>query len=173
MAHRGDFDLTQHQKHSKTKLEYFDPENNRHYLPHVIEPAAGLTRGVLALLCEAYRHDESRASPEWLKLKPALAPVKLGIFPLVNKDGMPEIANKLHAELAARFARVGFIESEANQPIGKRYARMDEAGCPYCFTIDGESAVTNTVTVRDRDSGTQERIALDKCSGFLAEKLGV
>ncbi len=166
VAHRGDFDLTQHQTHSKTKLEYFDQENNRHYLPHVIEPAAGLTRGVLALLCEAYRHDESRASPEWLKLKPSLAPVKLGIFPLVNKDGMPEVAEKIYLELRRNY----ICQYDAKQAIGKRYARMDEIGAPYCITVDGDSVSGGQVTVRDRDTAQQERVDASQLGAYFAEK---
>src|SRR6185295_5873956 len=102
IAHRGDFDLTQHQEHSKTKLDYFDQERGEllpngskkgeRYIPHCIEPAAGLDRGVLALICEAYTKDDSRPSPEFLKLHPRLAPIKAAVFPLVNKDGMPEVA---------------------------------------------------------------------------------
>ncbi|MBP7252779.1 MAG: glycine--tRNA ligase [Alphaproteobacteria bacterium] len=168
VAHRGDFDLTQHQTHSKTKLDYFDQEANRHYLPHVIEPAAGLTRGVLALLCEAYQYDESRASPEWLKLKPSLAPVKLGIFPLVNKEGMPEVAEKLFAELRQKH----IAQFDAKQAIGKRYARMDEIGAPYCITVDGDTLTGGQVTVRDRDTAQQERVDMTKLGAYFAEKLG-
>jgi glycyl-tRNA synthetase len=183
IAHRGDYDLRQHQEHSKVKLDYFDTtrgetlpngsKKGERYLPHCIEPAAGLDRGVLALLCEAYTRDESRASPEFLKLHPRLAPIKAAIFPLVDKEGMPEVADKLYEELAARFSKVGFIETDAKQSIGKRYARMDEAGCPYCFTIDGQTLQDQTVTVRDRDTGGQERIAISKVAAFLTEKLGV
>ena len=167
IAHRGDFDLTQHQKHSKTNLEYFDQEANRKYLPHVIEPAAGLTRGVLAVLCEAYRYDESRASPEWLKIKPALAPVKLGVFPLVNKEGMPEVAEKIYLELRQKFT----AQFDAKQSIGKRYARMDEAGTPYCLTIDGDTLTDGKVTVRDRDTAQQERVDMTQLTTYLAGKL--
>ncbi|QKK07167.1 MAG: glycine--tRNA ligase [Planctomycetota bacterium] len=183
VAHRSNFDLSQHEKHSRTKLQYFDntrgelakngQPKGEHYLPDVIEPAAGLTRGVLALLCEAYTRDESRPSPEILKLHPRLAPIKAAVFPLVNKDGMPEVAEKLHAELQQRFGRSGFIETDAKQSIGKRYARMDEAGCPWCFTVDGDSLTDQTVTARDRDSGEQHRVALDAVAGFLGEKLGL
>jgi len=108
-----------------------------------------------------------------LKLHPRLAPIKAGVFPLVNKDGMPEISAKLHRELSAKFGRKGFIEHDAKGTIGKRYARMDEAGTPYCFTIDGETAANQTVTVRDRDTGGQERIALDQVSKFLSDRLGL
>jgi glycyl-tRNA synthetase len=181
VAHRGCYDLTQHQQHSGVKLEYFDtdrgevlPNGGRRgerYLPHVIEPAAGLDRGVLAILCEAYTKDESRPSPELMKFHPRVAPIKAAVFPLVNKDGMPEIAEKLHADLTAKFWREGFIETDAKQSIGKRYARMDEAGTPFCFTIDGDTAKDQTVTVRDRDTGKQERIAIDRVVGYVAERL--
>jgi glycyl-tRNA synthetase len=181
VAHRADFDLATHQKHSGAKLEYFDTERGpvlpngarkgERYLPHCIEPSAGLDRGVLAVLCEAYTEDPSRPSPELLKIHPRLAPIKAAVFPLVNKDGMPEVSEKLHRELARRFARLGFLEHDAKASIGKRYARMDEAGCPYCFTVDGETLTNQTVTVRDRDTGKQERIAIDRVGDFLAEKL--
>jgi len=182
IAHRGDYDLTQHQKVSGAKLEFFDPDRGEvlpnggkkgeRYLPHCIEPAAGLDRGVLALLCEAYTRDESRPSPEIMKIHPRLAPIKAGVFPLVNKEGMPEIAERLHRDLVSQFWRVGAIELDEKQTIGKRYARMDEAGCPYCFTIDGQTVTDQTVTVRDRDTGAQQRIALDAVAGYLAERLG-
>lgn len=182
IAHRSNFDLSQHQKTSRSNLEYFDtdrgellPNGSRKgekYLPHVIEPSAGLDRGVLAVLCEAFTEDPSRPSPELLRLHPRLAPIKAAVFPLVNKEGMPEVSERLHAELFKRFGRQGFIEHDVKQNIGKRYARMDEAGCPFCFTIDGDTAKDQSVTVRNRDSGAQERIALDQVSAFLTERLG-
>ncbi len=168
IAHRGNFDLTQHKEHSGAKLEYFDQERNERYLPHVIEPASGLTRGVLVLLCEAYTPDESRPSKVFMKFHPAMAPIKAGIFPLVNKDGMPEVGEKLYLELRRKYA----VEYDAKQSIGKRYARMDEAGAPYCFTIDGDTLKDQTVTVRHRDTCAQERIGIDKVGAFLAEKVG-
>jgi glycyl-tRNA synthetase len=183
IAYRGNFDLTQHQTHSGVKLEYRDtargdllPNGSRRgvaYLPHVIEPSAGLDRGVLAILCEAYTKDESRPSPEFMKFHPRLAPIKAAVFPLVDKDGMPEVAEKLHATLKQRFGRLGMIETDAKQSIGKRYARMDEAGCPFCFTIDGDTLKDQTVTMRDRDTGTQSRMHIDQVPAFLADKLGV
>jgi glycyl-tRNA synthetase len=183
VAHRADFDLSTHQKHSKTKLEYFDAErgellpNGSHkgerFLPHVIEPSAGLDRGVLALLCEAYTEDASRPSPELLALHPRLAPIKVAVFPLVNKDGMPETSEKLHREVAQAYGSYGFVEHDAKASIGKRYARMDEAGCPFCCTIDGQTAQDQTVTVRDRDTGAQERVALDRVVAYLRPKLGL
>ncbi|TVQ77452.1 MAG: glycine--tRNA ligase, partial [Phycisphaeraceae bacterium] len=183
IAHRGCYDLTQHQQHSGAKMDYHDTERGEilpngarkgeRYIPHCIEPAAGLDRGVLAILCEAYTRDESRPSPEFLKIHPRLAPIKAGVFPLVNKDGMPEIAEKLHADLSAKLWRHGLVEIDAKQSIGKRYARMDEAGCPYCFTIDGQTREDQTVTARHRDTGEQERIALDSVVGWLTERLGL
>lgn len=183
IAHRADFDLKQHQTHSKKKMEYHDTTRGEPlpngqptgewYLPHVIEPSAGLDRGVLALICEAYTPDESRPSKVYMKFHPRISPIKAAVFPLVNKDGMPEVGEKLHAELARKFARDGLIELDAKQSIGKRYARMDEAGCPFCFTIDGETLTDQTVTVRDRDTLAQERIALDAVPAFLSDRLGI
>ncbi len=167
IAHRGCFDLTQHQEHSKQKLEYFDQERNERYIPHVIEPASGLTRGVLVLLCEAYTPDDSRPSKLYMKFHPRMAPIKAAVFPLVNKDGMPELAEKLYLELRRRLA----VEFDVKQSIGKRYARMDEAGTPYCFTIDGDTLKDQTVTMRDRDTLEQQRIGIDKVGRFLAEQL--
>jgi glycyl-tRNA synthetase len=167
IAYRSNFDLTQHQNTSGANLEYFDQERGERYLPHVIEPAAGLTRGLLAVLCEAYTPDPSRPSQVYMKFHPSLAPLKAGVFPLVNKDGMPEIAQRLYQELRGRYA----VEIDVKQSIGKRYARMDEAGTPYCFTIDGQTLQDQTVTVRYRDTATQERIALDKVPQFLADHI--
>ncbi|MEQ8844284.1 MAG: glycine--tRNA ligase [Phycisphaerales bacterium] len=171
VAHRSNFDLTQHKEHSGKKLDYFDQERNERYLPDVIEPAAGLTRGVLALLCEAFTPDESRASKVVMKFKPSMAPIKAAVYPLVNKDGMPEVADTLTRELRGRFGHLGLIEHDAKQSIGKRYARMDEAGCPVCFTIDGQTMEDQTVTYRDRDTLAQDRIAIDKVGDWLDEKL--
>lgn len=167
IAHRSNFDLAQHQQHSKTKLEYFDQERNERYLPHVIEPAAGLSRAVLAVLCEAYTPDPERPSKVFMKFKPSVAPIKAAVFPLVNKDGMPEVAKRLYLELRQKFV----TQYDAKQSIGKRYARMDEAGTPYCFTVDSDSLSDNTVTVRERDTATQSRISMDEVESFLAERV--
>jgi glycyl-tRNA synthetase len=167
VAHRVDYDLRQHQEHARVKLAYFDPETRESFLPHVIEPAAGLTRGVLALLCEAYTEDPERPSKMYLKFHPRMAPIKAAILPLVAKDGMPEVAQKLYDQLRRKFV----VQLDIKQNIGKRYARMDEAGTPYCFTIDGDTLSDQTVTVRDRDTARQERIAIDKVGEFLAERI--
>ncbi len=182
IAHRGDYDLTQHQKHSGLKLEYFDQElqlrlkeqgvpedeikSKSRYLPNVIEPASGLTRAVLVLLCEAFTPDESRPSKLFMKFRPRFAPIKLGIFPLVNKDGMPEMAEKIYLDLRKQHT----CEYDPKQAIGKRYARMDEIGTPYCVTVDGESLKDQTVTVRERDKMTQERVSVDKLKTYFADR---
>ncbi|MDD2325677.1 MAG: glycine--tRNA ligase [Alphaproteobacteria bacterium] len=167
VAYRTDYDLKQHSEFSKQTLDYIDQEGGRRYVPHVVEPASGLTRGVLLLLAEGYQYDESRASPEWLKIKPSLAPIKIGIFPLVNKDGMPEVAEKLYMDLRRTYT----CQYDAKQSIGKRYARMDEAGTPFCITVDGDTLKDQTVTIRNRDTATQERVSLDKVRAYIAEKM--
>jgi glycyl-tRNA synthetase len=169
IAYRSDYDLRQHQKFSGAKLEYFDQEKNERYLPHVIEPAAGLTRGLLAVLCEAYTVDESRPSPELMRFHPRLAPIKAGVFPLVQKEGMPEVAERIYQDVRHH---VGPAQLDLKQSIGKRYARMDEAGTPFCFTVDGQTMTDQTVTVRDRDTGAQVRIATDRVVEYLRERIG-
>jgi glycyl-tRNA synthetase len=185
IAHRGEYDLSQHSKHSGQKLDYFDqdlqiklkeqgvsPEEIKarsRYVPNVIEPASGLTRAVLVILCEAYRHEPGRqGTEEMLAIKPQFAPIKCGIFPLVNKEGMPEVAEKLYLDLRQHFT----CEFDAKQSIGRRYARMDEIGTPFCVTIDGQTAQDQTVTVRERDSMAQQRVSLDQVLRYLSDKLG-
>ncbi len=168
IAHRTDFDLRAHQEHAGTKLEYFDQQRQARYIPHVVEPAAGLSRGVLAVICEAYMPDPDRPSKVYLKFHPRLAPIQAAVFPLVAKDGMPEVAVKLYRDLRDRFT----CQLDLKQSVGKRYARMDESGTPFCFTIDGQTLEDQTVTVRHRDTCDQERIGLDGVAGFLAERIG-
>ena len=184
IAHRGEFDLTQHAKHSGQRLDYFDQElqlklkeqgasaeeikAKSRYVPNVIEPASGLTRAVLVLLCEAYHHEKGRqGTEEYLSFKPRFAPIKLGIFPLVNKEGMPEIAEKLYLETRTQFT----CEFDAKQSIGRRYARMDEIGTPFCVTVDGQTKEDGTVTVRQRDTMSQQRIGFDQVGNFVADQL--
>lgn len=170
VAHRTDYDLRQHAEHSGQgdRFKYFDQENNVRYFPHVIEPSAGADRGALALLCEAYHDDPNRPSGVVMKFHPRMAPLKAGIFPLVDKDGMPEVATKLYIELKKRWN----VQLDVKQSIGKRYARMDEAGAPFCFTIDTQTMTDQTVTVRHRDTLLQERIAISKVADFMAEQIG-
>jgi glycyl-tRNA synthetase len=168
IAHRGDYDLTQHQKFSGKDMAYFDDETKEKFIPHVIEPAAGATRAVLAFLCEAY--DEQTVEGELrtvLHLHPRLAPIKAAIFPLVKKDGMPERAMAIYNDLRRHF-NVFYDEKGA---VGRRYRRQDEAGTPFCLTIDGQTAEDGTVTIRDRDSMQQERVSSDKVLVYLMERL--
>ncbi|PCJ95859.1 MAG: glycine--tRNA ligase [Zetaproteobacteria bacterium] len=167
IAHRGNYDLTQHQEFSGQKLDYFDQAENKRFLPHVIEPSTGLTRGVLALICQAYTVDENRPSGVYLDFHPSMAPKKAAILPLTAKDKHVPTAQKLYLDLRDEFV----VDLDIKQNIGKRYARQDEIGTPYCFTIDNETAEDHSVTVRDRNTMAQERIHLDKVKDFLREKI--
>ncbi len=168
IAYRTDYDLGQHAKFSGTKMEYMDPmDNTNRYVPHVIEPAAGLTRGVLAVLCEAYTVDPNRPAGMYMNFHPNVAPIKAAILPLVAKDGLPEIATKLYMDLRQDF----MVELDVKQNIGKRYARQDEIGTPFCFTIDNDTPNDNSVTVRHRNTMKQERVALDKVKDYLRENM--
>jgi glycyl-tRNA synthetase len=168
--HRGDFDLGRHQEYSGKKLEYFDQPNNRRYVPFVIETSVGADRTLLALLVNAYREEQVAGEDEGrtvLALHPSLAPVKAGVFPLVKKDGMPEMATKLANELRRHFS-VFYDESGA---IGRRYRRQDEVGTPFGITIDGQSTTDQTVTIRDRDTLQQERVDATRVVDVLRERL--
>ncbi len=168
IAHRGSYDLTQHQKFSGKDLSYFDEEKKERYLPHVIEPSAGADRGTLAFLCEAYQEDtvggEARTI---LKFHPKLAPIKAAVFPLVKRDGMPEFAEKIYRDLKTEF-NVFFDEKGA---IGRRYRRQDEAGTPFAITVDSETLANGTVTFRDRDSCRQWRVPATGVSQTLRDLL--
>jgi glycyl-tRNA synthetase len=168
IAHRGDYDLSQHQKFSGKDLTYFDDETKERFLPHVIEPAAGATRATLAFLCEAYAEEQVEGETRTvLRLSPRLAPVKAAIFPLVKKEGMPERAMAICNDLKKHWP-VFYDEKGA---VGRRYRRQDEAGTPFCLTVDGQTAQDQTVTVRERDSMTQTRIGVDHIRNFLIERL--
>ncbi len=167
---RGDFDLSRHQEYSGKRLEYVDQANNKRYIPFVVETAAGPNRTLLALLVNAYREEKVEGEDEGrtvLGFHPALAPIKAGVFPLVKKDGMPEYADKLAHELRKSFP-VFYDESGA---IGRRYRRQDEVGTPYGITIDGQTLQDNTVTLRDRDTLQQERVASDRVGSIIRERL--
>ena len=196
IAHRGDFDLRSHMegkldpstnpmtvelnekgkpKHrgSGKDLSYFDEAEKKRFVPHVIEPSAGADRGVLAFLCEAYHVDQApdekgnMQERTVMKLHPRLAPVKAAIFPLVKKDGMPEVAKEIYADLKRHFA-VFYDEKGA---VGRRYRRQDEAGTPYCITVDTDTLSDKTVTVRDRDSLEQTRIKIDDLAADLTSRI--
>jgi len=163
IANRTDYDLGKHAKASKTKLEYFDQANNKRYLPYVIEPAAGATRGVLVFLLDAYTEEEvpdakgQMQTRVVMKFHPQLAPVKVAVLPLVKKDGMPEKAREVVEAFLARGINASY---DAQHAIGRRYRRHDEIGTPWCLTIDGETLADDTITIRDRDTMEQRRISI-------------
>jgi len=168
---RSDFDLGRHQEYSGKKLEYFDQPRNRRYIPYVIETSVGADRTTLALLVNAYREEEVPGETEGrtvLGLSPSIAPIKAGVFPLVKKDGMPEMAEKVANDLRRAFP----IFYDDGGAIGRRYRRQDEVGTPFGITIDGQSTQDGTVTVRDRDTLQQVRVAADQLRGYIAERIG-
>ena len=168
IANRGDFDLTQHAKHSGEKLEYVDTASGERYVPHVIEPAGGVGRALLALMCDAYREEEIEGRQRVvLGLHPKVAPVKVAVLPLVNREGMPELARRLYEELRTLMP----AEYDAGGSIGKRYRRQDEIGTPWGVTVDGQTSEDNTVTLRDRDSLEQVRIELEGLPAELERRL--
>jgi glycyl-tRNA synthetase len=168
IANRGDFDLTQHAKFSGQKLEYVDTATGERYVPHVVEPAAGVGRTVLALLCDAYDEDEIGGERRTvLRLKPSMAPVKVAVLPLVNKAGMPELAREVYEDLRGRIPS----EYDAGGSIGRRYRRQDEIGTPFGVTVDGQSTEDSTVTLRDRDTLEQERVPIAELGDELERRL--
>ena len=155
IAHRGAYDLGQHQKFSGKDLTYFDEEKKERYLPHVIEPSAGADRATLAFLCEGYTEDQVAGETRTvLKLHPRFAPIKAAVFPLVKRDGMPEMAEKIYRDLKKHFNT--FLDEKG--AIGRRYRRQDEAGTPLGITVDGQTITDGTVTFRDRDTCRQWRV---------------
>ncbi len=194
IANRTDYDLRQHQRGMRTinqwfengkdltkikladeaedyqsgPLSYFDDEKKKRYIPYVIEPSAGMDRSTLAFLVDAYDEEEVRGETRnLLRFHPTLAPVKAAIFPLVKKEGMPEIAHNIYDDLKRRF-NCFYDEKGA---VGRRYRRQDEAGTPFCITVDGQTLQDQTVTVRERDSMDQVRVATSQLRTYLCDKL--
>jgi glycyl-tRNA synthetase len=176
-ANRTDFDLNQHAKHSGQDLSYRDEVTNEKYVPYVIEPALGLDRAVLTFMLDAYEEidggrtttTEAAAEVETvLRFHPAIAPIKAAIFPLSKKEPLVGIAKDIRATLAKRW----MVQYDETGSVGRRYRRQDEIGTPFCVTIDFDTPNDNKVTVRDRDSMAQERIAIDELESWLAAKLG-
>jgi len=168
IADRGNFDLTQHAEHSGQKLEYVDGPSGERYLPHVIEPAAGVGRSMLAFLCDAYDEDELGGDQRTvLRLHPVLAPVKVAVLPLVNKDGQPELAREIYEELRRHVP----AEFDSGGSIGKRYRRQDEIGTPWGVTVDHQTLEDGTVTLRDRDSLEQARVPRGELRDEIARRL--
>jgi len=167
---RTDFDLGRHQEYSGKKLEYFDQPKNKRYVPFVIETSVGADRVTLAALVNAYREESVPGEEEGrtvLALHPSIAPIKAAVFALTKKDGMPEMAHRIANDLRPQFP----VDYDETGSIGKRYRRQDEVGTPFCITVDGDSVKDGTVTVRDRDTLKQDRIAADALAGYLKERL--
>lgn len=168
---RTDFDLKQHQEHSKKNLQYVDQaDGNKKYLPYVIETSVGCDRSLLAVICDAFRIEypgDKEKERTVLKVKPQLAPIKAAVLPLQKKPAIEEMAQKLFSEIQVQHKS----EYDLSGSIGKRYRRQDEIGTPYCLTVDFDSLDDKAVTIRDRDTMSQERVSLDKVSEFLNNKL--
>jgi len=173
IANRTDFDLTSHGEHSGTDLSYYDQEKEERWVPYVIEPAAGLTRAVLAFLLDAYDEDEAPNAKGGvdkrtvLRLDPRLAPVKVAVLPLSRNEKLSPKAK----DLAATLRRNWNIEFDDAGAIGRRYRRQDEIGTPFCVTVDFDTLDDEAVTVRERDSMQQERVPLGELVGWLAARL--
>ena len=168
---RTNFDLSSHAKYSGKKIEYFDPETNESYTPYVIETSIGVDRMFLSVMCHSY---EEQLLPDGqtrtvLHLPAALAPIKLAIFPLTKKDGLPEKALEIFNDLRFHFN----CKYEEKDQIGKRYRRMDAIGCPFCVTVDQQTLEDNTVTLRDRDTMEQTRVSIDSLKNLVEEKVSI
>ncbi len=169
IANRGDYDLKQHAEHSGERIEYFDQAANEHYVPHVIEPAAGATRTAMAFLMAAYDEDEVNDDKRVvLRLDSRLAPYKLAVLPLSKKDTLTPTAHEIFDIVKGRW----MADYDETQNIGKRYRRQDEIGTPYCVTVDFDTLDDRAVTVRDRDTMGQDRVSIDRLKEYLAERLG-
>ena len=167
---RTDFDLKAHMQHSGKKMQYFDSEINEHYVPYVVETSIGLDRMFLAVLSSAYVEEKiNNESRVVLKIPPQIAPVKLAVLPLTKKDNLPEKAREIIKLLQLNFS----CQYEEKDSIGKRYRRQDAIGTPYCITVDHESLENDTITLRNRDDMTQERIKISELESKISEKLAL
>ncbi|MFI5279430.1 MAG: glycine--tRNA ligase [Gemmatimonadales bacterium] len=165
---RTDYDLKRHQEFSGKKLEYFDQEKNERWIPYIVETSVGADRCTLAVLCDAYHEEAVEGETRVvLRFHPALAPIKAAVLPLVKKDGMPEIAERIYHDLKKRVT--AFYDDGGS--IGRRYRRQDEAGTPFCITVDGQTKEDGTVTARHRDSLQQDRVDSSKLLGWLLERV--
>ena len=173
IANRTDFDLSNHTEHSGTKMQYFDQGSGERYTPYVIEPSFGLTRSMMAFLVDAYAEDEAPNSKGGvdvrtvLKLDPRLAPVKAAVLPLSRKEELVPTAKNLAAELRGLWN----IDYDDAGAIGRRYRRQDEIGTPFCITVDFDSLEDQAVTIRERDTMSQERVSLDQVRTYLLERM--
>ena len=168
IADRGTYDLDKHAEHSGKKISYFDQPNNEHFTPAVVESSAGVDRAILTVLADAYKEEEVNGDKRnILKLSPKIAPITVAVFPLMNKNGMPEIAQKLVDDLRSNYSSF----YDAGGSIGRRYRRQDEAGTPFGITVDHDTLEDNTVTLRDRDTMEQIRVSVDKVSDAISDKI--
>ena len=171
---RTDFDLSRHEQFSGKSMKYFDEQTKEKFIPYIIETSAGASRSFMAFLVDAYHEEEAPTADGKterrvvMRLHRKLAPIKAAIFPLVNRDGMPEIARKIESDLRPHM-RVFYDDSGA---VGRRYRRQDEVGTPYCITVDSQTLEDQTVTVRDRDSMRQERFGVGRLRAHLRDQLG-
>jgi glycyl-tRNA synthetase len=167
---RTDFDLGAHQDHSGKKLEYVDAASKDRFIPYIIETSLGADRLALVVLVDAYREEDVKGEKRVvLGFQPSLAPIKFGVFPLVKKDGMPEMARGIYDDLRRQFP--AFYDDGGS--IGRRYRRQDEAGTPFGITVDGQSLEDGTVTVRNRDTLAQDRVDASQLASYLIERLGI
>ena len=168
---RTDFDLGRHQEYSGKKIQYFDPETNESYVPYVIETSIGVDRTVLAVLSGAYNEEvlEGGETRVVLKFHPALAPVKVAVLPLIKKDGLPELAREILGKLMIDFN----CQYDEKDSIGKRYRRQDAIGTPYCVTVDHDSLTDGCVTLRERDTMTQERVPISELHSIVEKKVSM
>ncbi len=167
---RGDFDLKNHENHSKKKLQYFDPQRKTSYLPHVVETSAGCDRLILMLLCNAFKQTTTAGKTRtYLQLPPPIAPIQAAILPLVKKDGLAEYGQKVFSQLKYDFSMV----YDTAGSIGKRYTRQDLIGTPYCITIDYQTLQDNTITLRERDTMQQHRIPIQAVNDFLQTHISI
>jgi glycyl-tRNA synthetase len=166
---RTDFDLKSHQELSGKKLQYFDNELNQSYIPYVVESSVGLNRTLLAVICSAYKEEqlEDGSSRTVMNIPPFLAPIKVAVFPLIKKDGLPEKAKEILSRLRLDFQ----CFYEEKDTIGKRYRRMDAVGTPFCITVDHQTLEDNTVTIRERDTMKQERVAIADVENMVRAKV--
>jgi len=165
---RTDFDLSRHQEATGKKMVYIDDATKEKYIPYIIETSAGCDRTLLTVLIDAYEEDESRGEKSAvMKFSPKVAPIKAAVFPLVKKDGMPEIADKIYQDLKKKFK----VFYDVSGSVGRRYARMDEAGTPFCITVDGQTTEDETVTIRDRDTMEQTRHKIGEIEDFLDKRI--
>jgi glycyl-tRNA synthetase len=165
---RTNFDLSRHEEYSGKSLKYFDEESKEKFIPYIIETSAGASRSFMAFLIDSYYEEEVKGEMRSvLKLHPKLAPIKAALLPLVNKDGMPEITRKIEADLRKNL-KVFYDDKGA---VGRRYRRQDEAGTPFCITVDTQTLSDQTVTIRERDSMEQVRVSSDKILDYLLKKL--